>query len=207
MIAKLQNPAIAAALGLVVSVGVGVGTVWPALTRIITDVASRATAAAPELPIEFKQKGWDFWTIEVENLAKDLKAEREKIKKQAEVLEQRAARVATEEKELAKTRTEIEGLRRQTSDRILEISADEAKNLRSLASTYSGLTPKAAVAIFKEMDDATVVKIFSLMKSDVLVPIFEEMSKGGTPESPLAKRAATLSEKLRTMKAAKPAGG
>ncbi len=202
MIAKIAHPASAAALGLVLSVGVGVATVWPALTRLLEQAALPA-APAP-LPVEFKQKGWDFWTIEVENLAKELKAEREKQRKLGEAIEQRSARVAAEEKELAKTRAEVEGLRRQISERILEISADEAKNLRTLASTYSGLTPKAAVAILKEMDDGTVVKILSLMKPDVITPIFEEMSRGGSPESPLAKRAATISEKIRLMKASKP---
>ncbi|MBL9201924.1 MAG: hypothetical protein JNL39_15545 [Opitutaceae bacterium] len=206
MIAKLQHPATAAALGLLLSVGVGVGSVWPALSKMLEQAAVAAASAVPApLPVEFKQKGWDFWTVEVENLAKELKAEREKQKKQLDAIEQRAARIAAEEKELAKLRTEVEGMRRQISDRILEISADEAKNLRTLASTYSGLTPKAAVAILKEMDDATVVKLLSLMKPDVITPIFEEMSKGGSPESPLAKRAATISEKLRLMKAAKPA--
>jgi flagellar motility protein MotE (MotC chaperone) len=202
MIAKLQHPAFGAALGVIVSVAMGVGLVWPHLTKLV-EQAAKPVARAP-LPVEFKQKGWDFWTIEVENLAKELKAEREKLKKQSDAVEQRAARIAAEEKELTKTRTEVEGLRRQISERILEISADEAKNLRTLASTYSGLTPKGAVAILKEMDDATVVKILSLMKPDVITPIFEEMSRGGTPESPLAKRAATISEKIRLMKAAKP---
>ena len=202
MIAKLTNPAAAAAIGLVISVGVGVGTIWPALTKLLEQAASRVAAPVP-IPVEFKQKGWDFWTIEVENLSKELKAEREKQKKLAESLDQRAGRLASEEKELAKIRTEVEGMRRQISERIVEITADEAKNLRTLASTYAGLTPKAAVAILKEMDDATVVKILSLMKPDVITPLFEEMSKGGTPESPLAKRAAQISEKLRMMKAAK----
>ncbi len=202
MIAKLTHPAAAAAIGLVISVGVGVGTVWPALTKLLEQAATQLAVPVP-VPVEFKQKGWDFWTIEVENLAKELKAERDKQKKQAESLEQRAARIASEEKELAKVRTEVEGMRRQITERIIEITADEVKNLRTLASTYAGLTPKAAVAILKEMDDATVVKILSLMKPDVITPIFEEMSKGGTPESPLAKRAATISEKLRMMKAAK----
>lgn len=202
MIAKLTNPAAAAALGLVISVGVGVGTIWPALTKLLEQAAAQATAPVP-IPVEFKQKGWDFWTIEVENLSRELKAEREKQKKLAESLDQRAGRLASEEKELAKIRTEVEGMRRQISERIVEITADEAKNLRTLASTYAGLTPKAAVAILKEMDDATVVKILSLMKPDVITPLFEEMSKGGTPESLLAKRAAQISEKLRMMKAAK----
>ncbi len=61
------------------------------------------------------------------------------------------------------------------------------------------------MAIFKEMDDTTAVKILSLMKPDVVGPIFEEMSSLATPEgAPLARRAAVLSEKLRLMKDSKP---
>jgi hypothetical protein len=53
------------------------------------------------------------------------------------------------------------------------------------------------------MDDTTVVKILSLMKSDVVGPIFEEMAGTNGPEGTLAKRAAALSDKLRLMKATK----
>ena len=88
------------------------------------------------------------------------------------------------------------------SDRIVGIRADEAKNLRGLAQTYSNLTPRAAVAIFREMDDATAVKILFLMKPDIVGPIFEEMSKTAGTDGTLARRAAILSEKLRVMKAA-----
>ena len=52
-----------------------------------------------------------------------------------------------------------------------------------------------------ELDDATAVKILSLMKADVVGPIFEAMARD--PVS--AKRAAQRSDKLRLMKA-KPAG-
>jgi hypothetical protein len=61
------------------------------------------------------------------------------------------------------------------------------------------------VAIFKEMDDTTAVKILSLMKADVVGAIFEQMSVTlGSDGAPLARRAALLSEKLRLMKATKP---
>ena len=54
---------------------------------------------------------------------------------------------------------DIESMRRDIDDRAIAIRADEAKNLKSLAKTYSALSAKAAVAIFREMDDATAVKI------------------------------------------------
>jgi hypothetical protein len=47
------------------------------------------------------------------------------------------------------------------------------------------------------------VKILSVMKPDDVSPIFEEMSRNAGTDTVLAKRAATLSEKLRLMKAAK----
>lgn len=47
----------------------------------------------------------------------------------------------------------------------------------------------------------TAVKILSLMKPDVVGPIFEEMSKTTGTDGPLARRAAILSEKLRLVKA------
>jgi len=202
MITKLQHPVTVASVGLVLSIGVGVGASW----RSLTAIAEQAIAAQPKKgPTELKRKGWDFWTIEIENLSNELKEERIRQKKQAELLEQRAARLAAEEKEFAKLRADVEALRKQIAEKVIEISADEAKNIRTLAATYTNLTPRAAVAIFREMDDATAVKILSLMKPDIVGPVFEEMSKTGGTDGSLARRAALLSEKLRLMKTSKPA--
>lgn len=202
MIAKLQHPVTIASAGLVLSLGVGLAASW----RSLSQIAAQASIARPKKEVsELRQKGWDFWTIEIENLSNELKEERTRLKKQAELLEQRAARLAAEEKEFAKLRADVEGLRKQIAEKVIEISADEAKNLRSLAATYASLSPKAAVAILREMDDATAVKILSLMKPDIVGPIFEEMTKTGGTDAPLARRAALLSEKLRLMKATKPA--
>lgn len=203
MIAKLRHPVTVIMLGLMLSIGLGVGLSWRALSAVI---AQSAVSHAAKEPAELKKKGWDFWTIEIENLSNELKEERLRLKKQSEMLDERAARLAAEEKEFAKIRADVEALRKQIAAKVIEISADEAKNLRSLAQTYANLTPRGAVAILREMDDTTVVKILSLMKSDVVGQIFEEMSKPAGPDMALARRAALLSEKLRLMKAAKAAG-
>lgn len=201
MIDKLQNPAVAAALGITLSVGLGASMA----IRVLTPLMEKAvTKQVKVLPPELKEKGWDFWTIEIDNLSNELKEERARLKKQAEQVDQRAARVSAEEKELAKLRADVEALRKQIGEKIVEIKTDEAKNLRTLSQTYTTLTPKAAVAILREMDDATAVKILSLMKTDIVGPIFEEMGKTLAPDgTPLARRAALLSEKIRLMKAAK----
>jgi flagellar motility protein MotE (MotC chaperone) len=203
MISKLQNPAVAAVLGIVMSVVVGV-----TLSMRVLGPLMEQAATVPEkvLPEEFKQRGWDFWTIEIDNLSNELKEERAKLKKQSELLDQRAARIAAEEKELAKVRSDVEALRKEIGSKVIEITADEMKNFKTLSQTYSTLTPKAVVAIVREMDDNTVVKIFSLLKTDIVGPIFEEMSKSAAADgTPMAKRAAVLSERLRLLKNTKAA--
>ncbi len=151
-----------------------------------------------------RAKGWDFWTIAIDNLTAELKGEKARIRQQADQLDQRTARLAAEKQELDKMRSDIEAMRRQMDERVIAIGADEAKNLRTLAQTYATLSPHAAVTILREMDDATVVKILSLMKADIVGPIFEEMAKPNGGDDALARRAATLSEKIRLMKAAPP---
>jgi len=105
-----------------------------------------------------------------------------------------------ERQELSKQRQQLESMRADISSRITTIQSDEVKNLKSLVATYSSLTPKATLTIFKEMDDTMVVKILSLMKTDTVSPLFEEMSKQGASDPAVARRVATLSEKLRLLK-------
>ncbi|RXK52966.1 hypothetical protein ESB00_14735 [Oleiharenicola lentus] len=199
---KLAHPVVASVLGIVLGTAVGLGWFWRASELIV----AAAIAAVPPSPMEQnKAQGWDFWTIEIDGLASELKEERARLRQQAEQLNQRAARLSAEQQELAKVRTEIEALRAEIGRKVVEIAADESKNLRALAQTYATLTPRGAVAILREMDDTTVVKILSLMKSETVAPIFEEMAKTASPEGTLAKRAGALSEKLRLMKAAKSA--
>ncbi len=199
MLKKLQSPLLAAALSLGLSLLLGSVLCWRAALPLL----ELAATARPKPVDDKKAKGWDFWTIEVENLSTDLKEERARLRQQAEQQDQRAARLAAEQRELDKIRAGIDGLRQQIADKVIEITADEAKNIRTLAQTYTNLSPRAAVAIFREMDDLTAVKILSLMKPDVVGPIFEEMSRTAGTDGPLSRRAAVLSEKLRLMKAAK----
>ncbi|MCM2274527.1 MAG: hypothetical protein NDI75_07055 [Candidatus Didemnitutus sp.] len=203
MTRSLLPPAFVTLIALAVSTVIGLGWFWRTAEHLVAAIAAqRAVAAKQE-----KTRGWDFWTIEIDNLASELKDEKERLRKAMEQVDQRSARLSAEQGELDKLRAELERMRREIGERVIEINADEAKNLRALAQTYSALTPRAAVAILRELDDITIVKILSLMKPDVVSPIFEEMSRtpSGTGDGTLAKRAATLSEKLRLMKSNKPA--
>ena len=200
MMAKLKSPLVCAVLGVAISVALGVVLCWQAAGPI---VAAALVQRPKPVEADGKTKGWDFWTIEIENLSNELKAERTQLQKRSELLDQRETRVVAEEKELGKVRADVERLRREIAEKVIEVSTDEAKNIRSLAQTYTSLPPKAVVAIFKEMDDKTTIKILSVMKPDVVGPIFDEMSRSTGAEGSLARRAAMLSEKLLLMKAAK----
>jgi len=197
----LQNPFILPVVALLAGVGAGLLPLWRAGDALIAQVlAARAQQATAK-----KAQGWDFWTVEIDNLASELKEEKARLKKQAEQLDRRAAQLDAEQQELEKVRANVEATRKEIGERVIAIAADEGKNLRALAQTYTNLTPRAAVAIIREMDDITVVKILSLMKPDVVAPIFEEMSRTPDKDGLLARRAAVLSEKLRLMKSSKAA--
>lgn len=196
-----QNPAFVATIGLLFGLAAGLGWFWRAGEVFVTQaIAARAATVTKQ-----KTQGWDFWTIEIDNLASELKGEKERLRKLAEQLDLRAARLIAEREELDKVRAEIERMRKEISDRVIEINGDEAKNLKTLANTYANLTPRAAVAIIRELDDLTAVKILALMKPDTVSPIFEEMSRTAAIDGTLAKRVAVLSEKLRLLKSAKSA--
>lgn len=198
MIKKLQSPMLAAVAGLLLSTALGVYLCW----RATGELLAAAIPPKPVAPAIETERGWDFWTIEIENLSNELRDERARLHQQAEELEQRAARIAAEERELAKVRAELGALRTEISSKLVEVGADELKNLRTLAQTYTNLTPRAAVAIIRKLDDTMAVKILSLMKPDVIGPIFEEMSRtAGDDGLPLAERAATLSNRIRLIKA------
>jgi flagellar motility protein MotE (MotC chaperone) len=196
---KYASTALLVLLGLGLGVGTSLAIFWSASSRF---VARAALAHAADLAAKTPEKPWDFWTIEMENLANDLRDERVRVKQRDDQLSQREARLNAEQQELEKTRKQIEALRAAIDERLIEVTEGEVANLRRLALTYGALTPKSAVAIFREMDDTTLVKLFSLMKPETIGPILNEMGSDAT----MAKRAALLSERLRLIKTApKPA--
>ena len=200
---KLANPIVVILLGLIFGVGTTMGVLMQASSKLLEGAAEAAKARRPVQTTE-PEKHWDFWTTEIENLANDLKEERALLKQRSEQLDQREARMQLELQELEKTRQQIEAMRTAIDQRLSEVTAGEATNLKKLAQTYSVLTPKAAVTIFREMDDTMVVKLLALMKPDVVGAIFEEISKQSASDPALAKRAAQLSERLRLIKVYKP---
>ena len=197
MIKLLTNPIVTLVVALVLGVSTGLGMFMQAAKPLITAArAARVKAVEAKKP----EAPWGFWTIEIENLASELKDQKAVVKKYEESLRLREERLNAERQEIAKQRDQLEAMRADIANRITAIQADEVKNLKALVATYSNLTPKATLTIFKEMDDTMVVKLLSLMKTDVVTPLFEEMSKQAATDPFVARRVATLTEKLRLLK-------
>ncbi len=198
---RILSPFSVTLLGLLGGVVAGLSWFW-----LRADCLVEVALARPR-PAELasgKAKNWDFWSVEIDNLATELKDEKARVKKEEEDFNLRTARMAGDRQELEKLRTELNTMHKDITDKVVEIQADEAKNLRMLAQTYANLTPHAAVTIIHDLDDSTAVKILSLMKPDIIGPIFEDMAQAD-PNSTDAHRAAVLSERLRLVKAQKTA--
>ena len=158
---------------------------------------------AAEVEAKRPPKPWDFWTPEVENLAKELSEQKAGFATREADLATREKRLDAEAKELDQIRLQIETLRGEIGARITEVQAQELKNLKTLATTYSKVAPSAAVAIFNEMDPASVTKILSLMKVEINSAILQEMGRVPGPDNVNAKRAADISQRLRLVQPAK----
>jgi flagellar motility protein MotE (MotC chaperone) len=163
-----------------------------AIAAVVAHRAEKMEAARPEKP-------WDFWTPEMENVAKELAEQRERLKSREGELASWESRIAAERKELDVMRSQIEALRAEIDARLVQVEAQEQRNLKALVNTYSKLTPASAVAIFKQMDDALVAKLLALMKPDVTTAILEELSRDPGPEDVNVKRAAELTKRMRLL--------
>jgi len=157
-----------------------------------------AVAAKDALP-----RFWSFRADEVDALVAELKADRAKLLARQDDLEKVAGHIEAEKQELEKTRADIVAMRDEISKELPEVQAAELKNIKSLAATYAGITPAAAVAILREMDENTCAKLLSQMKPDKVGAILQEMSTEDKDES-MNKRAARISDKLRLMKVTPP---
>jgi flagellar motility protein MotE (MotC chaperone) len=206
MISRILNPRLALVLAMILGLSVGPLIFWRGADAIVSKILAERQAALAldkEKADEQKAHGWDFWTVEMENLSTELKEEKGRLAKKTEELNRRLAQLEVEKGDLARTRAEIESMRQTIDERVITIKADEGKNLKSLAVTYSNITAPAAVSIIKELDDTTAVKILSFMKPDIVGPIFEAMATSS--DATMAHRAAVLSDKLRLIKTAQAA--
>ena len=151
-----------------------------------------------------KTLSWNFVTPAIDELRQELAKRLSEVAVREKELEDYHNRLSAERGELEKLKNDLGQIRDQLEKRraeffatILEVKEGEEKNLKTLAATYTTLTPAAALAIFREMDDDAVVRILAFMKPDPVGQILEEMARTRDGDGTLAARAAAISNKLR----------
>lgn len=192
----LKSPVVVILLSLFTGVGTGLGWFWQAAQIIAADLNEQRLA---DIEAARPAEPWDFWTVELENLSREVTDHRTRLVAWETELTEQEAQLDQERAEIETTRRQVSVLQEQITDQIVAVQSQELRNLKSLASTYSLLSPRAAVAIFDQMDDITVAKLLSLMKSEAASKILEELSSGGGANDLRIKRAADLSERLRLL--------
>jgi flagellar motility protein MotE (MotC chaperone) len=192
----LESPIVSTAAGGIAFLLTWMLTLQSAAPNIRPAAVAHKAAAAPGVPAAptYPVESWVYYNPEVDQLIKDLKAERDALTAREEDLKQLAARLTTERSELDQVADSVKKMQAEIEKRLVEIKADEIPNLKRLAKTYSSMSPAGAAAILREMEDNAVVKILALMKDTENGPILEGMGRQGPAD---ATRAAALTEKLR----------
>lgn len=189
----LRNPWLIAMIAVVL----GVGTQAFVLMRMAHPPEPVVDPhAAPEPP---KFVDWSFITPEIEAMRTELKDRLAALDARESELRDYELRLKAERAEIEKIKREVDRMRAAVENTITSVETVEQKNLKTLAATYTNMTPAAVLAIFREMDDDTVTKILSYMKPDPVGQILEEMARTKEGEGTLAGRAAVISNKLRLL--------
>lgn len=187
---QISSGFILGVLAAVLNIGMTLGLIYFKRESIL----SPGAAAKPLQP-----RFWSFRADEVDALISELMDQQAKLLMRQSELDKAAAHIDAERQELEKTRADVGAMQDAISAEIPEIQESERKNLKTLAQTYANMSPAAAVAIFRDMDESACVKLLSQMKPDKVAPILEEMSQTDKDDT-MTKRAASISDKLRLMK-------
>lgn len=141
---------------------------------------------------------WSFDSEEISRLEEELKRRAAQLDEKESSLEAFEERLQADKAEVEAIKRDVERLRERLFDDIVSLEASEKGNLKTLAKTYANLEPAAAVSIFEELDDPTVVKILFFMRPETVGEILQQMAaQGGGGSEERVRRAARLSNMLR----------
>jgi flagellar motility protein MotE (MotC chaperone) len=181
------------------------GTTWWFLQpqKQLLNAARSLRAAATKQIEQVGGPSWTFMNPELNQLATDLKDEREALRRRSSQLDELEARLTIERQEISAVTQTVARLRKELDQSVIRVTEEEAVNLRKLGKVYATMSPPGAAHILKEMDDDQLVKILALMKEAETAPILEAF---GALDAQQAKRAALISNRLRLTLAPKKAG-
>lgn len=141
--------------------------------------------------------------LEYSAMLDELKEKKALVLEKEKVLENQAERIKKLEEELSVARTKLEQLRKETSVNLVQMEESEKKNLRKLAKMYGLMDPNVAAPILAKLDDETIVNILILMKERQAARL---LGSFGAQNETYRKRAAVLSERMRTLAVSNTSG-
>jgi flagellar motility protein MotE (MotC chaperone) len=191
MIKILQSRWTTALLGGVLYLSVTAYLLMPAR------VFSRGIPTASESePRHTTGPSWDYSNPEMDRLMTELAKEKGEVAQRQQQLDELAARLEAERTEINILLQSIQRTQKDFDKNVLRVHEEEALNLKKLAKVYAAMSPEGAAKILRQMDDDQIVKFLVFMKEDETAPLLEGLSKLGEAEE---KRAATISDRLRTV--------
>jgi flagellar motility protein MotE (MotC chaperone) len=138
---------------------------------------------------------WDFVNPELDRLVDELKKEKEVLDQRAQQLKELADRLEAERAEINVITQAVHRIRSEFEQKVVQVREEEVANLKRLAKMYASMSPEDAAGILRQMDDEPALKFMVFMKDAETGPILEALSKLGDAD---AKRAAALTDRLRT---------
>lgn len=154
-------------------------------------------------PVTEEEAQIQFWTQhnpEVDQLMQELRREKEDIARREAELKKLSAQLQAERDAINQVTQRVARLQAEFDQNVIRLKEDELPQLKKMVKLYGTMSPEGVAAIFKELDDQTVIKLMSLMKEDQSAPMLDSMAKEGPDQ---AKRAASIAESLRRMLAEK----
>lgn len=161
------------------------------------------TAYAEASDQEQPTQEWTMYNPELDRLIVELKKEKESLQLRESQLNQLAQRLEAERAEITIVTQAVQRMQMDFDKKVLRVQEQEVVNLKKLTKMYAAMDPAGAAVIFKQMEDDQISKILLMMKETESAAILENFGRLSDAE---AKRAATISEQLRTAIGPKPAG-
>lgn len=190
----LSKPWFIAVVGLLLAIGTQLVALKLSWSELFPEQKHKAVVITREEPEAYE---WGFSSDYITQLKEELENRLVALEVREQELDDYKGRLEADRLEIEDIKKQVELMRDELMDGVVKLEADEQENLKRLAKTYATLTPDAAVSIFKELDDSTVVKILFFMKTDTVGAILQEMATANGATADELRRAAKISDMLR----------
>ena len=189
MIRMLQSSWLTALIGGALYMVVTIGLIVPGrFEGVRAAILARESKNMPDEP------SWNFHNPEFDQWVEEIKHEKEALGVKEQQLQELQARLDTERQELTVVTQTVYQLQSEFDKNVIRIKDQEYENLKRQAKVLSGMSPEAAAGLIVNMVEDDTVRILFTMKPEEASAVLEALSKMGKPE---AKRAATITEKMR----------